>query len=207
MTEELQSLLARIQAEGVERAEAQAARITQQAEARAAVIVAEAEEQATRLRRAAETDAAASVERGQTALEQAGRDFLLALEKSVEAVLRETLCDTVAEALTPEVMSDILVRLADAYAAHDMNESRVDVLLSPEDRDAVGAIVMEKYRELVRQGLTLRPDERVDGGFKVSFVDYHLYHDFSAQALAEALAPVLKAPLCDIVKRAAAERV
>lgn len=206
MTEELQGLLDRIRSEGVERAEAEAARIIAQAEARAVGIVAEAEEQAAALRRSAEADAVAAAERGQTALEQAGRDFLLSLEKSVEAVLRETLCETVAEALTPGVMTEILVRLADAYAAHDMNESRVDVLLSPEDRDAVGAIVLEKYRDLVRQGLTLRPDERVDGGFKVSFVDYHLYHDFSAEALAEALAPVLKPPLCDIVKRAAAER-
>ena len=95
------------------------------------------------------------------------------------------------------------MRLADAYAAHDMNESRVDVLLSPEDRDVLGALVLEKYKELVRQGLTLRPDERMEGGFKVSFVDSNLYHDFSAEAVAEALAPVLKPPLCDIVKRAA----
>ncbi len=35
------------------------------------------------------------------ALEQAGRDFLLSLRQSIEAVLRETLCDSVAEALTP----------------------------------------------------------------------------------------------------------
>jgi V/A-type H+-transporting ATPase subunit E len=203
MTEDLQGLLDRIRAEGVERAEAEAARIIGEAETRAARIVADAESAAAELRRSAEADAEASAARGSTALEQAGRDFLLALQKSVEAVLQETLCQTVAEALSPDIMSQILVRLADAYAAHDMNESRVDVLLSPQDRDTVGAIVLEKYRDLVSQGLTLRPDERVDAGFKVSFVDYHLYHDFTAEALAEALAPVLKPPLCDIVRRAA----
>ena len=206
MDEQLQSLLDRIRLEGVERAEAEAAGIIQNAEERAAGIVAAAEEEAASLRRAADADAAASLERGSLALEQAGRDFLLSLQKSIESVLRETLCETVAGALAPDIMAEILVRLADAYAAHDMNESRVDVLLSPEDRDAVGAIVMEKYRELVRQGLTLRPDERVDDGFKVSFVDYNLYHDFTAEALAEALAPVLKPPLCEIVRRAAAEQ-
>ena len=169
-------------------------------------IVAAAEDEAASLRRSAETDASASVERGTVALEQTGRDFLLALRKSIEAVLRETLCDSVAGALTPGLMADILKRLADAYAAHDMNESRVDVLLSAEDRDAVGAIVMEKYRDLVGQGLALRTDERVDAGFKVSFVDGNLYHDFTAAALAEALAPVLKPPLCDIIRRAAAEQ-
>jgi V/A-type H+-transporting ATPase subunit E len=206
MTEELQSLLDRIRAEGVERAEAEAARIVAEAREQAGVIIREAEAQAEALRQGAESDASASRERGEVALEQAGRDFLLSLQKSIEAVLRETLCETVAAALSPDVMAQILLRLADAYAAHDMNESRVDVLLSPEDRDAVGAIVMEKYRRLVQQGLTLRPDRRVDEGFKVSFADDNLYHDFSPEALAEALAPVLKAPLCDIVRRAAAEQ-
>jgi V/A-type H+-transporting ATPase subunit E len=206
MDEQLQGLLDRIHREGVERADAEAARIVGEAEERAAGIIGDAERRAAELRNAAETDAAATLERGHTALEQAGRDFLLSLQKSIESVLRATLCETVAEALTPDIMAQILVRLADAYAAHDMNESRVDVLLSPEDRDAVGAIVMEKYRDLVRQGLNLRPDERVEDGFKVSFVDYNLYHDFSAEALAEALAPVLKPPLGDIVRRAAAEQ-
>jgi V/A-type H+/Na+-transporting ATPase subunit E len=206
MDEQLQSLLDRIQREGVERAEAEAAEIVGQARDEARQVVSEAEAQADALRRQAEADAQASLERGEAALEQAGRDFLLGLQKSVEAVLRETLSDTVGAALTPDVVADMLVRLAEAYAAHDMNESRVDVLLSPGDRDSVAAIVMEKYRELVRQGLNLRPDERIDKGFKVSFVDYQLYHDFTLPALAEALASVLKAPLSDIVRRAAREQ-
>jgi V/A-type H+-transporting ATPase subunit E len=206
MEEQLQSLLDRIRHEGVERAEAEAEGIVGEAQQRARHIVADAEADADGLRRGAESDAAASRERGEKALEQAGRDFLLALQKSIEAILRETLRDTVAAALTPDVVADMLVRLAEAYAAHDMNESRVDVLLAPEDRDRIAAIVMQKYRDLVGQGLTLRADERLDKGFKVSFVDDKLYHDFSLPALAEALAPVLKPPLGACVERAAREQ-
>ena len=206
MEEQLQSLLDRIRREGVDRAEAEAASIVDEAKERARLVVAEAEAEADVLRRQAEADAAASRERAEKALEQAGRDFLLALQKSIEAILRETLRDTVAKALTPDVVADMLVRLAEAYAAHDMNESRVDVLLAPEDREAIAALVMRKYRDLVNQGLTLRADERLDKGFKVSFVDDNLYHDFSLTALAEALAPVLKPPLGEIVERAAREQ-
>jgi V/A-type H+-transporting ATPase subunit E len=206
MDEQLQSLLDRIRHEGVEQAEAEAASILGEAQERARRVVAEAEAEADGLRRRAEGEAEASRERGEKALEQAGRDFLLALRKSIEAILRETLRDTVATALTPDVVADMLVRLAESYAAHDMNESRVDVLLAPEDREAVAALVMQKYRDLVGQGLTLRADERLDKGFKVSFVDDNLYHDFSLTALAEALAPVLKPPLGEIVQRAAREQ-
>ena len=206
MTEELQSLLERIRTEGVERADAEAAGIVGEAQERARRIVAEAEAVTDGLRRQAEADAEASRARGEKALEQAGRDFLLALQKSIEAILRETLRDTVATALTPDVVADMLVRLAEAYAAHDMNESRVDVLLAAEDRERIAAIVMQKYRDLVNQGLTLRADERLDKGFKVSFVDDKLYHDFSLSALVEALAPVLKPSLGACVARAAREQ-
>ena len=206
MEEQLQSLLDRIRHDGVELAVAEAASILGVAQERARRVVAEAEAEADRLRRRAEGEAEASRQRGEKALEQAGRDFLLALRKSIEAILRETLRATVATALTPDVVADMLVRLAESYAAHDMNESRVDVLLAAEDREAIAALVMQKYRDLVGQGLTLRADERLDKGFKVSFVDDNLYHDFSLTALAEALAPVLKHPLGEIVQRAAREQ-
>ena len=206
MDEQLQGLLDRIRREGVERAEAEAEGIVGEAQQRARHIVAEAEAEAGELRRQAEADAAASRERGEKALDQAGRDFLLTLQKRIEAILRETLRDSVATALTPDVVADMLVRLAEAYAAHDMNESRVDVLLAAEDRDRIAALVMQKYRDLVNQGLTLRADERLDKGFKVSFVDDKLYHDFSLSALVEALAPVLKPSLGACVARAAREQ-
>ena len=205
MEEQLQSLLDRIRHEGVERAEVEAASIVDEARARAGRVVADAEAEAHELRLRAAADAQTSRERAEKALEQTGRDFLLALQQSIEAVLRESLRGAVATALTPDVIADMLVRLAEAYAAHDMNESRVDVLLSAADREAVGGLVMQKYRDLANQGLTLRPDERLDKGFKVSFVDDNLYHDFSLTALAEALAPVLKPPLGEIVVRAARE--
>ncbi len=205
MEERLEGLLARIQQEGVERADAEAARILDEARSSAEHIVAAAKTEADELRGRAEADAEASRERGEQALEHAGRDFLLSLQQSIEAVLRESLRDTVRTALTPDVVGEMLVRLAEAYAAHDMNESRVDVLLSPEDRESLAALVLEKYRDLVRQGLILRADERTDRGFKVSFADDNLYHDFSLAALAEALAPVLKSPLGEIVARAAAK--
>lgn len=204
MEEQLQSLLDRIRSEGVERAEAEAATIVQQAEDRARATIEEAQAEAERIRRRAQEDADAALQRGEKALEQASRDLLLTLQRRIEAVLRQSLRENLAEALTPQTVAEMLVRLADAYAAHDMNESRVDVLLEPEDRERLAALVMQDYRGLVNQGLTLRTDEKLDKGFRVSFAEDELYHDFSLQALADALAPVLKGPLAEIVLRAAA---
>jgi V/A-type H+-transporting ATPase subunit E len=202
MEEDLQSLLERIRREGVERGETEASRLVTQATERAQRIVADAEAQARSLRELAEAEAEASRRRGEKALEQSARDLLLSLRKSIESLLCESLRETLDEALTPDVVADMLVRLADAYASHDMNESRVAVLLSHEDLERVAAIVMKKYRELAQQGLTMQVDGAVDKGFKVSFVDYKCYHDFTLSAIAEAIAPALKPPLNEICRRA-----
>jgi V/A-type H+-transporting ATPase subunit E len=207
MEEQLQSLLDRIQRDGVEKAEAQAEEIVAAARAEARRIVEEAEAEAQESRRRAEVDALASTERGRVALDQAGRDFLLKLQKSIEALLQATLRETIAEGLTPDTVSLMLVRLAEAYARHDMNESRIDVLVSPDDQEAVAEIVMAKYRDMIAQGFTLHTERGIDKGFKVSFVDYKLYHDFTLDAIADALCGILKAPLDACVRNAATEQV
>jgi len=199
--EQLQGLLDRIRAEGVERAEAEAAAIVREANEQAKAIVASARAEADEIRARAEADAKVVQERSEKALEQTGRDFLLSLQKSIDTVLRESLARRVSEGLAPDVVAQMLVRLADAYAQKDMNESRVDVLLSPEDREQVTDVVMADYRDLVSQGLTLRADDGIGKGFKVSFIDEKVYHDFTVAALVDTLAPILKSPLREIMER------
>ena len=69
MSEELQGLLNKIQAEGLEKAENERARL-----------VAEAKAQADKIRKDAETDAAASRKKAEDALKQAARDVVISLK-------------------------------------------------------------------------------------------------------------------------------
>ena len=68
MSEELQSLLDRIQRDGVAKAEARAAEIVSAAEQKASGIVAEAEKKAAEIRAAAEADAETSARRSAESL-------------------------------------------------------------------------------------------------------------------------------------------
>ena len=88
MAEDLQNLLDRIQKDGVEQAEAQAETILAQARDKAAAILREAEKQAAETRVGAEKDAEVFVERSTKTLEQAARDFLISVGRSVESGLR-----------------------------------------------------------------------------------------------------------------------
>ena len=80
MAEELQSLLDKINAEGVQKAEAEAARIIENAKKQAQEIRSEAEAQAAAAVKDAADQAAALETRAEAAIKQAARDVLLQLQ-------------------------------------------------------------------------------------------------------------------------------
>lgn len=203
MAEDLQNLLDRIQKDGVEQAEAQAETILAQAREKAAAILREAEKQAAETRVGAEKDAEVFVERSTKTLEQAARDFLISVGRSVERVFEDVAKETVGAALTPDTMEQMLIRMADMYVEHGAGESRIDILLNAQDRKALAGILMQRDRELLERGLELHTDDAIDRGFKVSFRDNHLYHDFTVQAIADSISQLLKPPLREIVQRVA----
>ena len=136
MAEDLQNLLDRIQKDGVEQAEAQAEKILAEAREKAAAILREAEKQAAETRVGAEKGAEVFVERSTKTLEQAARDFLISVGRSLEKVFEDVAKETVGAALTPETMEQMLIRMAEMYVERGARESHIDILLNAEDRKA-----------------------------------------------------------------------
>ena len=204
MDEELQSLLTRIHSEGVDRAQAQAAEIVSAAQEKARAIVTAAEQQSTEITAAAERDSLVFMERSRQTLDQVARDFLISVEKSVEAFLAASVQRVVGEALTPETMAQMVVRLAEAYGREELRESRVELLLSPEDQEEFVELALGSYRERLGGGVEIHPGMNIRRGFRVALSGGKVYHDFTQEALAASLSQLLKPPLKEIVQRAAA---
>ena len=99
MAEELQQLLEKIQHDGVEKANAEAATILAKAKADAAAILKDAESKAAALRAQAETDAKAFEERAQKTIFQAARDTVLEVKDAIGRMLEKLLAKDVAAAL------------------------------------------------------------------------------------------------------------
>ncbi|MFH1476313.1 MAG: ATPase [Verrucomicrobiota bacterium] len=203
MAEELKSLIERIQREGVEKAEADAAAIVTRAKAKAAEIVKSAEAQAQALLKQADADARVYAERSTTTLTQAARDVLIAVGQGLESILDEVIRKQVGQALAPETLKTMLGRIAQAYVEHGMTENRLTALLSPEDQQNLIRLVEAGVRDALGQGMDLRADDRIVKGFRISIQDGRVVHDFTAAAIAEAIGALLKPHLAEIVHRAA----
>ena len=205
MAEELQHLIERIQKEGVEKADAQAAKIISQAKEKAAAHVREAEEKAKTLVAKGEKDAQAFMERSIRSLEQAARDLLITVGQGVENILSDLVAESVDKALTIEVLEQMLVKMAEAYAARQGEEGRIELLVSPQDQQALVKFFGDRYKERLVRGVKLHVDNDIFKGFKVSFVEGHVQHDFTREAIAESLVNFLRPQLAEIVHRIARE--
>jgi len=203
MADELQSLIERIQREGVEKSEADAAAIVTRAKAKAAEIVKAAEAQAQALLKQADVDARVYAERSTITLTQAARDVLIAVGQGLESILAEVVHKQVGQALAPKTLQAMLGRIAQAYAAHGMMENRLTVLLSPDDQQSLTRLVEAGVCDALGQGVELRADDRIVKGFQISIQDGHVVHDFTQAAIAEAIGVLLKPHLAEIVHRAA----
>ncbi|OGV41289.1 MAG: hypothetical protein A2X46_01855 [Lentisphaerae bacterium GWF2_57_35] len=205
MAEELQHLIERIQKEAVDTGEKQAATLVSQAKEKAAAIVKDAEDKARAFLQKAERDAEAFTERSTKTLSQAARDLLITVGEGVSNILSELVANSVDKALDAQVLQKMLVKMVESYAAKGGSETRLEVLISPEDQKQLADFFNEQYNQKLKNGVEIRTDKNIIKGFRVGFANGQVYHDFTKDAIAEALSNFLRPQLAEIVHRAAKE--
>ncbi len=200
MAEELQYLIERIRKEGVESGEKTAESLIADAKEKAAAIVKEAEQKAKDLRAKAQTDADAYADRGRKTLEQSARDLLISIGSSVGGVVTGIINAKVGDALTPEVMGQMLLKLAEAYVQKDGD---VVAKMNEKDAEALKSYFAKEYQNKLADGIQIESDRGIFKGFRVGLRGGQVFDDFTQEAIAESLANFLRPDLAEIVKKAA----
>ncbi|MCF6149000.1 MAG: hypothetical protein E3K37_10100 [Candidatus Kuenenia sp.] len=203
MAENLENLLNRIQKEGVEKAEAEAAKIIEKAREQASLIVKESEAEAKEILEKAERDARVFAEQSIKTMEHAGRDVLITVGNGINNLLKEIAFHSVGEALSPDTLIQMMIKIATAYADKGFAEGRINMLLSPEDQKTVVKLFMEKYREQFQKGIEIHVDDKIVKGFKVAIKSDNVFHDFTQEAIADSICYFLKPYLAEIIHRVA----
>ena len=201
MAEELQGLLDRIQKDGIEKADADAAQIVADAETKAADIVKQAEEKAAALLAKAEEDGKLFQQRGESAIAHAARDVILSVGDAVSATLQGIVSARVDAALSTEQLPALIKDVITAYAGSETGGG-IEVLLSEKDREKVSAYFMREMAADMENGLSIKGDKGVVSGFVVEIKGSGVQHDFTGAALTEALCGLLRPQLAEIVKQA-----
>lgn len=197
MAEDLQSLMDRIQKDACGKAEAEAAAIIAKAKEKAAEIVKNAEAEAKAKLEKADKDAEAFTERSERTLEQAARDLLLTVGKNLEKMILDVLSLQVEKSLSEETIKEMLLALAKGY------NSDVAVAFSEADAKKLSSFVVGEFAKQVSSGVTVESETGIKFGFRVKLEGGKISHEFTKEAMAEALSAILRPQIAKVVSAAA----
>ncbi|MDY5596433.1 MAG: hypothetical protein SPG40_02890 [Kiritimatiellia bacterium] len=188
MAEELQSLIEKINRDGVEKASAEAEKIISAAKEQAAAIVKAANDEAAKSAAAAKAEAEASAERAKETLRQAARDAVISVERAVTRILEKLLTENVAAALAEPAEA---VAIASA-AVKDISGDG-EVVAGPKIAESLRAQLAAKgnFRVVL--------DETIGSGFTVRLDGGRVEHDFTGATIAAELAKRLRPDLAKLM--------
>lgn len=202
MAEELQSLLERIQKDGVDKARAESDRILAEARAKADTVLKEAGDKAAALVKKAEADSAVFAERGRASLEQAARDVILSVGQMLQSVLQDIATAGTAQALSTDLLKQLIPKIVDYYFKDKAGQVRLELILAPAQQKELSEFLLARMTEEIRKGLQIKADGGLLAGFKVSVVKDKVQHDVTAPAIAEAICQLVRPQLAEIVRKA-----
>ena len=200
MAEDLQSLLAKIQEQGLDKANAERAAIIKKAEQEAAEITAKAKAAADAMRRAAGEECASLTKRAESAVKQAARDIVLKLNVELKERLNAILQENTANAMTPELMGRIINEMAAAYIKDGKQEAKLEVLVSPKSLEEMNAALKGSLKDSFVKQPTLFDVMELGDGLKVSVSGNDVFYDFSDDAITDIVAAYIGPRLAAIVK-------
>lgn len=196
MAEDIQSLLKKIQEEGIKKAEERASEIEKEAKKRAEEIINRAHSEAERLLKEAKEKIAQQEAYTKTILQQTARDIILLLKKEINSLLQKIILLEVREILKPEELIQIISALIKGYKGETAEE--IVVSLKKEDADKIQNHYLSKLKEEIKKGILIKQSDDLTGGFLISYDGGKSYFDFSDKALAEYISNYLKPKLKDL---------
>ena len=183
MAQEIKDLIAKIQQEGIQAAQVQAAQINDQARRDALKIISEAKIQAQKIIEQANIQVKKLDDSTQAALKQAGRDLLIGLRQEITAMLDQLVKLDLRQALPTEELVKIITALI-KNAPLSLG-SQIIVSLSQTDQDKLEQGLFKQLSEATKKSIVLKSSDGIDSGFVISFDAGKSSFDFSGQALSD----------------------
>lgn len=198
MTEDLQGLLNRIQEDGLQKSEAERAKIIADAEAKAAKIIADAEAKAAETEKKAAADAAALKEKAEESIRQASRDIIIALRSEMQQRLQSVAKACAGSAMDQNLMVALIYEMAKKYAENPTDN--LEILLPAAARDQLEAGLLNALGQDLASRTKILGEPELESGLQIGFRDGSVFLDFSDEALSDLICSYIGPKLAAILK-------
>ena len=179
---QIQDLVSSIRKEGVDAAQAEAAKIIEEAKKKAESIVAQANADAKNRKEMAEREIGILKEGALVSAEQAKRDAVLAFKEEVQGEFKKLLAADVKKTLSDDTLAKLIQA---AVAGEDVSAYSAEV---SQVTDGLKA----KLAKEIKNGLEIKPTKNVQAGFRLSAKDGSGYFDCSDDEIMQMLMPYFR---------------
>jgi V/A-type H+-transporting ATPase subunit E len=198
----VKELIARLRDQGVRAGKEEADRLLREAGDQAAQMVARAQAEAAQIRDKAHTEIQAERDAAREAIQLAFRDTELRIKSELKGAFRQHVRRLVtAELGDPEVMRRLILQIAGQAAATVPQGRPVEILLGrdwfsstgdpaalpEEDRKRLGQLLLGISRDMLREGVELKPSGEKEAGIRIRLVGQDLEIDLSDETLSRLL--------------------
>lgn len=197
MEMDLTNVIEKIKQEGVQEAEKKASDIIKEAEAKAKKTIESAERQKQEILKKAREDTDKLRTTGESALQQAARDVVIALRTQIITLLDLVIKKEVSAALSPSVLEEIIVKLI--TQSMKKGEFDLEILLNEQDKENLRSVLEKSLQKELKKGVTLKASPAIQRGFRIGEKNKNLYYDFTDEAIAETLNLYLNKKVKEII--------
>ncbi|MBE6761669.1 MAG: V-type ATP synthase subunit E [Ruminococcaceae bacterium] len=197
----LNELIDQIKKDGVEAAEAQAKTIIDDANARAEKIIEDAKARAEKIIEDAKTENAKIVQSSEDSITQAGRNLLISFRQSVARELETVISEKVSAVYSSNALAEIIINALEGWAKNPDTDS-LSVILNSDDLSRLEEALLSALKEKMLKGVTLKPNDNFDGGFRIAVNEGSAYYDYSTKAVVEMLSNYLSPKVTELLKKA-----
>ncbi len=201
MEVQLKELIDQIKKDGVEAAENEAAAILNDARAQAERIIADANAQSDKILANAKLENERMVRSGEDAIRQAGRNLLISFRESVAKELNVILNENVSAVYSSEAFVKVIADVIEAWAQRSDAED-ITVILNTNDLRALEDTLLAAVKDKMLGGVTLKPNDNFDGGFRIAASNGSAYYDYSTDSVVDMLSNYLSPKLIELLKEA-----
>ena len=198
---QLQALIDQIKKDGVEAAVTEAEAVIKAAKEEAEKIVLDAKSEAEKIIANAKTENDRMVKSSEDAIRQAGRNLLITFRESVTKELNALVSENVTAVYSSDAMAQLVVKAVESWSGKPDAEN-LSVILNSEDLKSLEETLLAGLKAKMLNGVTLKTNDNLDGGFRIAVNNSGAYYDYSAEAVVEMLSKYLSPKVTALLKEA-----
>lgn len=187
----LHDIIQKIKSEGIQEAEKKSEEIIKEAKITASQILNQAWHKAAEISEKAEEEIKQKERMSKTALEQAARDIILSIRKSLTIVFDSLMKREFQNVLTGKTLEAVLIKMIEGWQRDKSGHVNLELFLCKSDRNMLLEGFLSRLQNEIKGGIELHIHPNVERGFRIGVKGSHVTYDFTDEGITDVLSEYL----------------